>query len=51
MALSRLSLHKHIRRLQDLRSNRCKRHLLGWLAPVLCTKRCESRINSLSSFS
>ncbi len=29
MALSRLSLHKHIRRLQDLRSNRCKRHLLG----------------------
>lgn len=29
MALSRLSLHKHIRRLQDPRLNRRKRHLLG----------------------
>jgi hypothetical protein len=29
MVLSRLSLHKHIRRLQDPRSNRCKRHLLS----------------------
>jgi DDE_Tnp_1-associated len=29
MALSRLSLHKHIRRLKDPRINRRKRHLLG----------------------
>ncbi len=29
MALSRLSLHKYLRRLQDPRINRCKRHLLG----------------------
>jgi hypothetical protein len=29
MALSRLSLHKHIRRLKDPRLNRRKRHLLG----------------------
>ncbi|MHB1425929.1 MAG: transposase family protein [Gemmataceae bacterium] len=29
MALSRLSLHKHIRRLQDPRIKRRKRHLLG----------------------
>ena len=29
MTLSRLSLHKHIRRLKDPRINRRKRHLLG----------------------
>jgi hypothetical protein len=29
MALSRLSLHKHIGRLKDPRINRRKRHLLG----------------------
>jgi hypothetical protein len=29
MAFSRLSLHKHIRRLKDPRLNRRKRHLLG----------------------
>ena len=29
MVLSRLSLHKHIRRLRDPRLNRRKRHLLG----------------------
>jgi hypothetical protein len=29
MALSRLSLHKHLRRLKDPRRNRRKRHLLG----------------------
>lgn len=34
MTLSRLSLHKHIRRLKDPRLNRRKRHLLGDIVTI-----------------